>query len=225
MRRSLLVLLLLLLPAAATATGAVLSVLPKPIDPKGDYLLYLHGRIIEEEGPRPTSPRFGVYEYRQILDIFASRGFTVISEVRPKGTDVAAYAKKVAGQVRALRAAGVPPERIAVVGFSKGGGITLAAASELRDQPRVRFVSLAGCGGGRKLDLPQPILSLRDSVDDLSTSCGEGFSASPPRGLAEHREIVLHVGRGHGTFYRPDPAWVEPIIAWLRGTSGDKGGR
>jgi len=217
MRRSLPILaLLLLLPAAALAAGAVLSTLPQPIDPKGDYLLYLHGRIIEEEGPRPTSPRFGVYEYRQILDTFAGRGFTVVSEVRPKGTDVAAYAKKVAGQVRALRATGVPPERIAVVGFSKGGGITLAAAAELTDQPRVRFVSLAGCGG-KKLDLPQPILSLRDSVDDLSASCGEGFSADPAPGPAEHREITLHVGQGHGTFYRPDPVWVEPVVAWLRG--------
>jgi pimeloyl-ACP methyl ester carboxylesterase len=222
MRRSILLLsLLLLLPVALAATAAVLSDLPHPIDPHGDYLLYLHGRILEEEGPRPTSPRFGVYEYRQILDTFAGHGFTVISEVRPKGTDVAAYAKKVAEQVRALLAAGVPPGRIAVVGFSKGGGITLAAAAELRDQPKVRFVSLAGCGG-RKLDLPQPILSLRDSVDDLSTSCGEGFSATPARSPSEHREITLHVGKGHGTFYRPDPVWVEPVVGWLRAERGRK---
>jgi hypothetical protein len=218
MRRAIFLLSFLLLPAVALAAGgAVLSELPKPIDPRGDYLLYLHGRIIEEEGPRPTSPRFGVYEYRQILDTFAGRGFTVVSEVRPKGTEVAAYAGKVAGQVRALLAAGVPPERIAVVGFSKGGGITLAAAALLlKDRPNVRFVSLAGCAGGRKLDLPQPILSLYDSVDDLSTSCGEGFSAAPARTPFEHREIVLHVGKGHGTFYRPDPAWVEPVVEWLR---------
>jgi len=220
MRRSILLLvLLLLLPATAMAAGVVLSVLPKAIDPRGDYLIYLHGRIIEEEGPRPTSPRFGVYEYRQILDTFAGRGFTVVSEARPKGTDVAAYAKKVAGQVRALLAAGVPPERIAVVGFSKGGGITLAAAALLREQPKVRFVSLAGCGGGRKLDLPHPILSLYDAADDLSGSCGAGFSAAPARTPFEHREIVLHVGRGHGTFYRPDPAWVEPVVSWLKGRS------
>jgi pimeloyl-ACP methyl ester carboxylesterase len=215
MRRSILI-LLFLLPTAATAAGTVLSALPKPIDPRGDYLIYLHGRILEEEGARPTSPRFGVYEYRQILDTFAGRGFTVVSEVRPKGTDIAAYAGKVAGQVRALLAGGVPPERIAVVGFSKGGGITLAAAALLKDRPKVRFVSLAGCAGGRKLDLPHPILSLYDSVDDLSTSCGEGFSAAPARAPFEHREIVLHVGKGHGTFYRPDPAWVEPVVEWLR---------
>lgn len=227
MRRAILLLvLLLLLPIAAVVTGgAVLSALPRPIDPRGDYLIYLHGRILEEEGPRPTSPRFGIYEYRQILDTFAGRGFTVVSEVRPKGTDVAVYARKVAGQVRALLKAGVPPERIAVVGFSKGGGITLATAAELRDQPKVRFVSLAGCTGGRKLDLPHPILSLYDAADDLSTSCGEGFTAAPTRTPFEHREIVLHVGKGHGTFYRPDPAWVEPVVAWLRGTLGGSGGR
>lgn len=202
--------------AGAAAAGGVLTDLPRAIDPRADYLIYLHGRIIEEEGPRPTSPRFGTYEYRLILDALAARGFTVVSEVRPRGTDIAAYAGKVVGQVRSLLAAGVPPRRVAVVGFSKGGAIALVAASGLH-HPDVRFVSLAGCGdwlfGQFKLDLAGRILSLYDAGDDLATSCARAFTAASKP--FEHREIVLHVGKGHGTFFRPDPAWLDPMTDWL----------
>jgi len=197
--------------AAAPPPGAVLTELPRPIDPQGNYLIYLHGRIVEEQGPRPESPRFGIYEYRKILEAFAARGFTVVSEVRPKGADAAAYAGKVGAQVKALLAAGVPPSRVAVVGFSKGGAIALVAASDLH-QPNLRVVSLAGCGDWLfdhfRLDLAGRLLSLYDAADDLATSCAKAFAF-------DHREIVLHVGKGHGTFFRPDPAWLDPVTAWL----------
>lgn len=217
--------LLLLAPRrAAAAAGAVLPDLPRVIDVRANYLIYLHGRIIEEEGPRPVSPRFGAYQYRQILDALAARGFTVVSEVRPKDTDVAAYAAKVAGQVRTLLAAGVPPRRVAVVGFSKGGTIALVAASELHD-PELRFVSLAGCGDWLverfHLDFSGNVLSLYDADDDLATSCARVFAGS--KRPFRHRESILHVGRGHGTFFRPDPAWLDPVTEWLAAGGRDGG--
>ena len=41
--------------------------LPASVDPARRYVFYLHGRIIEEHGLRPRDPRFGVYEYEEIL--------------------------------------------------------------------------------------------------------------------------------------------------------------
>ena len=206
----------LLLLAWRPAAGSVSSGLPRRIDPRADYLIFLHGRIVEEHGPHPTDPRFGAYEYQGILDSLAARGFAVVGEVRPQGTEIAAYAGHVVAQVRSLLAAGVPPRRIAVVGFSKGGAIALVAASRLR-HPEVRFVSLAGCGDwlfkSFKIDLTGPVLSLYDAADDLATSCASVLSAGG--NAAQRREILLHVGRGHGTFYRPDPAWLDPLAAWL----------
>ena len=73
---------------ATTACGAedppptepapkILADVPAEIDPDARYLIYLHGAIIERAGVRPTHPQFGVYEYQQILEVFANRGFVV----------------------------------------------------------------------------------------------------------------------------------------------------
>src|SRR5882724_6168777 len=60
--------------------GAIWSDVSNKIDPKAKYLFYLHGRIIENQGIRPTDPRYGVYEYQQILDTLKDKGFIVVSE-------------------------------------------------------------------------------------------------------------------------------------------------
>jgi predicted esterase len=212
-------LLLLLVPAKTLGAGRVLRGLPDKVDPRQDYLIYLHGRIIEEEGVRPTSPRFGVYEYEKILADFAGRGFLVISEVRSRNADVGAYADKVVGQVRTLLRAGVPPEHIAVVGFSKGAGIALLTASKL-GEPKVNFVILAGCSAwpsSAEEDLQGRILSMYDSSDDVATTCEKTFAQA--KGPLVHQEVVLKLGTGHGAFYRPGD-WVEEVARWVKGAGG-----
>lgn len=214
-------LLLLLVPARALGAGRVVRGLPEKIDPRQVYLFYLHGRIIEEEGTRPTSPRFGVYEYEKILADFAGRGFVVISEPRPRNTDVGAYADKVVGQVRALRKAGVPPEHITVVGFSKGGGIALLTASKL-GEPKVNFVILAGCSAwpsSTEEDLQGRILSMYDASDDVATTCQKTFAQA--KGPLVHEEVVLKLGTGHGAFYRPGD-WIERVTGWVKAAGGSK---
>jgi len=207
--------LLLLVPSRALGAGRVLRNLPEKIDPRQDYLIYLHGRIIEEEGLRPTSPRFGVYEYEKILDAFAGRGFVVISEPRPRDADVGFWADKVAGQVRALRHAGVPPQRITVAGFSKGGGIALLAASKL-EEPKVNFVILAGCSSwpsAAEEALQGRILSMIDASDDIASTCQKTFDQA--KGPLVHEEVVLKLGTGHGTFYRPGD-WLGQVVGWVK---------
>jgi hypothetical protein len=67
---------------------------PISIDPTKQYLFYLHGKIIEDQGIPAISPEFGEYQYEAILDKLSSFGFVVISEQRPKNTDGIAYARK-----------------------------------------------------------------------------------------------------------------------------------
>jgi hypothetical protein len=204
-------------PPSSDAELEVLSQPPHTVDPSARYLFYLHGRIIEDRGVRPTHPIFGVYEYEAILRAFADHGFVVISEARPAGTDGAEYAHEVASQVDALIDAGVPPEHVTVVGFSKGGGIAILASSILAND-RVNFAFIAACGpwyASRTEIVPRGrLLGIREASDDLAGSCAALFARSPAAG--ERSEIVLELGGGHGAFYRPQPAWVEPVVTWAR---------
>ena len=189
--------------------------LPVQIDPNSRYLFYLHGAIIERAGVRPTHPEFGVYEYREILEVIAGRGFVVISEARPAGTNGAVYAEKVADQVGALMKGGVLPEHITVVGFSKGGGIAITASSILSEE-RLNFVFMGACGpwlNSRPEIVPHGrLLALREKSDDLVGSCEELFARTTSEG--ERKEIILELGGGHGAFYRPQSEWLGPVVEW-----------
>jgi hypothetical protein len=192
---------------------------PKNPDPKERYIFYLHGRIIEEEGAEAVSPEFGKYEYFEILEALADRGFTVISEVRAKNTDVKQYAQKVADQVNGMLKAGVPPGNITVAGASKGGAITHRISSVLHNKD-VNFVLLASCGEGYHegfdIDLVGNVLSVYDYKDNKGAgSCADFFAKS--KGLNKRKEIELKIGLGHGILYKPMEEWVEPTIAWASG--------
>ena len=194
--------------------GAVRTELPNPIDPAARYLFYLHGRIVELQGAEGVSPDFGRYEYRQILEALAERGFIVISVVR-KGGDEDAAVGRVVEQVRALLAAKVPVENITVTGFSKGGHLVIAVAGTLQE-PKLSFVTMAGCSSGAWTDTWAPrvrgrVLSLFDENDRFQPSCAPLFAKAT---LTEKREITLHKGQGHGLFFRPRPEWLEPLTAW-----------
>jgi hypothetical protein len=193
----------------------ILAGVPDDVDPTARYLIYLHGRIIEEQGVRPTHPVFGIYEYEAILQAFADRGFVVISEARSAGTDAAAYARRVAAQVTSLLEAGVPPEHITVVGFSKGGGIAILTSSLLAND-RLNFVFMASCGpwyADRPEIVPRGrLLGMREVSDDLAGPCDALFARSPAG--ADQNQIILELGGGHGAFYRPHSEWIDAVKAW-----------
>ena len=205
-------------PATAPEGGAVLRDVPEKIDPAAKYLFYLHGRIIETGGVRPTSPRHGVYEYEQILQTLAGRGFTVLSEARPADTEHAVYARKVVGQIERLLKAGVPAQSVTVVGASKGGAIAVFASTLLKNRD-VNFVVLAGCGDSgpyreNKVDLHGRVLSIYDA-DDLGVSCAKYYKQST--GLKQSAEIETRLGVGHGLLYKPFKEWIDPAVEWANG--------
>jgi hypothetical protein len=202
------------MPSGAVAQR-IYSQVPAEIDPHARYLIYLHGAIIETQGVRPTHPRFGVYEFEEIIEVLAARGFVVISEARPAGTEGKVYAATVVDQVRELLAAGVPADHVTVVGFSKGGGIAIAASSMLANDD-VNFIFMAACNpwldSHPEIVARGRLLSIRESSDDLVGSCEGFFKRSPSP--HDHIEIVLELGGGHGAFYRPNPEWIDPVVEW-----------
>lgn len=190
----------------------------------GRHLIYAHGRIVQiEQQRRPRHPEFGFYELDPILDAFRQRGFTVTSDLRPRDQSLGDAADRVVAQVRTLLRAGVPARRIAIVGASMGGYVTLLAATRLRE-PELRVAVLGVCLSERVQALQKEegqlpsgrILAIRERSDALTESCAAWVPARAPQGLRDAREQVLDTGLRHGFLYRPLPEWVEPVVAWTR---------
>jgi hypothetical protein len=182
------------------------------------YVIYLHARIVEEGGRRPTDPAFGTYEYDAILDSLRRAGFVVLSAQRPPRTDSDSFAAHVAQQVDSLLGLGVSPQAISVIGFSKGGWIAILASSRLQNSA-IPFVFMGACGPWAfqrpDLHVTGRLLSLYETSDSLGISCAPMFARRRPG--SQIREIALGLGLRHGTFFQPRSAWLAPAIAWAQG--------
>jgi hypothetical protein len=203
--------------AAQNLQGKIFREAPAEADPNADYLFFLHAKIVEDLGLRPTSPRYGVYEYEEILNAFRDNGFVVISEARPKDTAPEPYVIRLIGQIRVLLHAGVPPQRITVLGASKGAVLAMLVSSQLKNK-RVNFVIMSNCNDwvrlNFKIDLHGNVLSIYDINDEFGQSCQPFFEQST--GLNRYREIKLEIGAGHGILFKPLQEWVTPVIEWAR---------
>lgn len=190
---------------------------PERIDTGARYLFYLHGRLIENQGVRPTDPKYGVYEYEEILNTFEKRGFVVVSEARGKDTDPKQYAAKVVGEIDALLRAGVPPPQVTVVGASKGAVIAMLVSTLLRNR-NVNFVIMANCNdwvlGNFEINLHGNVLSIYDVNDEFGGSCRKFFDKAT--GLNQRKEVELKIGTGHAVLYKPLKEWVELIDEWAK---------
>lgn len=188
--------------------------MPATIDPKAAYLVFHHNYYVETKGVD------GDCKYYDILKAFTYKGYTVISEIRPKDVSVIEYGKKAAADVRKLLAGGVPPENITIAGHSKGGVITLRVAAELA-QPKVKYVVMAGCGiKGLEKGYPDfsllkgNFLSVYASSDKVAASCGPEFIRT--RDGFTGKEIALNNPAGHQLFFTPADVWLEPLSGWLQ---------
>ena len=139
----------------------------------------------------------------------------VISEQRPKGTDIENYGKKVAAQVRNLLEEGVPPRQITIVGVSQGSWIAMLASTYLKNR-NVNFVFIAGCSSSademlKLIDIYGNVLSIYERSDVAGTCKHYRDDAT---GIGEYKEVEINTGLRHGFIYRPLPEWVEPTVAW-----------
>ena len=201
---------------AARGQGVVLSDVPRKVDKKARYLFYLSGFIVEAGNTRPVSPKFGVYEYEQILEALRQGGFVVISEAREQTHEIEPYAEKVAGKVRLLLNAGVPPQNITVVGASQGSWIAMLASTYLKNRG-LNFVLIGSCAADEPflqlVDLHGDVLFISERTD-LPSKCQR--YREDATGLGESKLVETNTGQGHGFLYRPMKEWVEPAVAWAR---------
>jgi hypothetical protein len=123
----------------------------------------------------------------------------------------------------------VPPERIAVVGASMGGGIAVLASARLQN-PRLRFCVLGVCFSqaeeravrDRGLRPAGRILAIREASDELTKPCAPWKAGGEDPSRAIVRELLVNTGLRHGFLYRPLPEWLEPVVEWIEAPVEDR---
>lgn len=173
---------------------------------------------MQDLGADAVSEDFGKYEYYNILETFKGRGFNVISEIRPKGTEITAYAEKLAEQIKRLHKRGVKDKSIVVVGASLGAYMTIEAADKLKNRD-VKYVLIGLCSDyavkrydNYKGNLLGNFLSIYERSDQKG-SCQTIFE--PLHRQAKFKEVEINTGKGHGFLFKPDKEWVEPLVEWV----------
>lgn len=194
--------------------------IPEKINKSQKYLIYLHGGIVQDLGADAVSEDFGRYEYHKILEVFKERGFNVISEVRPKETEITEYAEKLSEQIKTLKRRGVAEKNIVIVGASLGAYMTIEAANKLK-MKKVKYVLIGLCSeyavdrySKYKGDLRGSFLSIYEESDQKGT-CQTLFE--PLHRKSKFREIKINTGKGHGFLFRPYKEWVDPLFQWITG--------
>lgn len=178
------------------------------------YVFFLHNLFIELQGLEGSHPEYGRAEYKEIIRAFEKQSFKVISEIRPKNTDVNLYAARVAGQIDSLLKQGVAADHITVIGTSKGGAIA-REVSGLAKNKALNFVFIGCCVGPVSAGHGYygNILSIYEKDD--TGSCAPLLENS--RATVSHfKEIELHTGLKHGFLYKPLKEWIEPSAKWAR---------
>ncbi len=185
-------------------------------DRNSRFIIYLHGKIIEDEGVNAEHPEHGRYEYFETLSFLATSGGQIISEVRPSGADVFEYAEEVTGWITHLLDAGVSPQNISIVGFSKGAGIAILASDMLKN-PDINLVLIGICGDEIKtmtnVSLSGRVLSLFETSDEFGGSCQDLAARSP--GISDFKEFSFSTGEGHGAFYQAESFWLDAVLEWI----------
>lgn len=181
------------------------------------YIFYLHGRIIENQGPYAVEKvnGYGAYLYYNILDSLKQKKFTVISEVRPMNTDVKLYALKVKNQIDSLLKRGVKAENITVIGASKGSYIAMYVSTYAKNKA-LNFVFMAACSehmseSEKDLDVYGNVLSIYEKSDGPGSCLALKKQST---GIQHFKEVELSTGLKHGFLFKPLNAWVQPALNW-----------
>ncbi|KUJ59316.1 hypothetical protein AR687_23855 [Flavobacteriaceae bacterium CRH] len=184
------------------------------------YIFFLHNKFIEENDLSVAHPEYGKAEYNEILASFRKDNFIVFSEIRKKNTNAYDYAEKIAKQIKKQLKKGVPPNKITVIGTSKGGYIAQFVSTFLAN-PDVNFVFI-GCF--RDVDIEEipdinfcgNILTIYEKSDVYGVSAIKRKETSKLK-VNQFKEIELNTNLKHGFLYKALDEWIVPAKKWANG--------
>jgi len=165
-------------------------------------------------------PEYGRTKYFEIIREFEKSGFEVVSEKRNGNVNAREYALKVSNQIDSLLKKGIKPNRITVVGTSKGGYIA-QYVSTLANNPDMNFVFIASFRDSDIDNIPEinycgNILTIYEKSDPFGVSALARKETSTCE-IEHFEEIELNTGMGHGFLFKPLKEWIDPTIKWANG--------
>ncbi|MFH6967144.1 alpha/beta hydrolase [Flavobacterium sp. FlaQc-28] len=184
------------------------------------YIFFLHNAYVEQNDLSVAHPEYGKAEYNEILASFRKDNFIVYSEIRSKNTNAAQYAKKVVKQIKGLLKKGISPNKITVIGTSKGGYIAQYVSTYLAN-PDVNFVFI-GCFRDSDIDeIPDinfcgNILTIYEKSDVYGVSAIKRKETSKLK-INHFKEIELNTNLKHGFLYKASDNWIAPSKKWANG--------
>jgi hypothetical protein len=186
----------------------------------GRVIFFLHNRFLEEHGLDEAHPEFGRTEYKEILGEFEKDGFKVISEKRRGNVNAREYALGIVSEIDSLISNGTRPEKITVVGTSKGGYIA-QYVSTFANNPKLNFVFVASYRNTDLEDIPEinycgNILTIYETSDPFGVSAIKRKENSICE-IKHYGELELSTGLGHGFLFKPLKEWIGPTIKWANG--------
>ncbi|GAA6769030.1 hypothetical protein AAFH68_49920 [Flavobacterium sp. CGRL1] len=184
------------------------------------YIFFLHNKFIEENDLNIAHPEYGKAEYNEILASFRKDNLIVFSEKRKKNTNAADYAEKIVKQIKSLLKKGISPNKITVIGTSKGGYIAQFVSTYLAN-PDVNFVFI-GCF--RDVDIEEipninfcgNILTIYEKSDIYGVSAVKRKETSKLK-VNYFKEIELNTNLKHGFLYKALDEWIVPCKKWANG--------
>lgn len=181
------------------------------------FIFFLHNRFLETHEFNELHPEFGRTEYQKIIAKFEKSGFKVISKKRNGNVNAREYAIGIVHQIDSLIKQGTQPNKITVVGTSKGGYIA-QYVSTLANNPKLNFVFVASFRNSDIQNIPEinycgNILTIYEKTDPFGVSAIERKENSTCE-IEHFKEIHLNTGMGHGFLFKPLKEWINPTINW-----------
>lgn len=184
------------------------------------YVFFFHNKFVEENALDVAHPEYGKAEYNEILASFRKDNFIVFSEIRKKNTNAAEYAEKIVKQIKKLIKKGVSPNKITVIGTSKGGYIAQYVSTYLAN-PDVNFVFI-GCFQDTDIkEIPDinfcgNIFTIYEESDIYGVDATKRKETSKLK-INHFKQIELHTNLKHGFLYKAADNWIAPSKKWANG--------